>query len=137
MNKLPDKPSELIRLALGDMKKCEADPKYTINMDRWHDLLLEGLCAVCLAGSVMAQTLHEKWWRSLNLSEFDDNTALKLSALNDFRSGNVASGLWELRLWDQRKEHPLDREITNYDVNPDYFHADMEELAKDLEECGL
>ena len=34
--KLPDKPSELIRVALGDLAKCMADPRYFIDMRGWH-----------------------------------------------------------------------------------------------------
>lgn len=57
---LPDKPSELIRLALKDLRKTERQFwKYKIDMDIWHSGKTSTLsrCSVCLAGAVMAQTL--------------------------------------------------------------------------------
>ena len=56
MSELPDKPSELIRLALADLRKCEADPRYLIDMAQWHRPVTSELCHVCLAGAVMART---------------------------------------------------------------------------------
>lgn len=34
---LPDKPSELIRLAIKDLETCEASEKYAIFMGAWHE----------------------------------------------------------------------------------------------------
>ena len=42
MKKLPEKKSELIRLALKNLQECEEDPKYKVNMARWHDLDIDG-----------------------------------------------------------------------------------------------
>ena len=53
---LPDKPSELIRLALSDLEKCEGDSRYEVDMNEWHVPTQKGhVCYVCLAGSVMAK----------------------------------------------------------------------------------
>lgn len=48
--------SDLIIIALEDLRKCELMPKvYTIDMGTWHEP--NSHCAVCFAGAVMAQTL--------------------------------------------------------------------------------
>lgn len=53
---LGSKLSELILIALDDLKKCEKLPKiYTVDMGTWHEP--NSHCAVCFAGAVMAQTL--------------------------------------------------------------------------------
>lgn len=54
--KLPDKLSDLIELALSDMEKCESDSNYEVDMDQWV-LPIKGKCRVCLAGSVLVQTM--------------------------------------------------------------------------------
>ena len=93
---LPDKPWELIRLALHDLELCEASPRYKINMGTWHsaDLTKRNVCNVCLAGSVMAKSLNIKFnqdvysvaWSSLCGGR---KTIDKLLAINDFRVGNI------------------------------------------------
>lgn len=61
---LPDKPSELIDLALRDLADVESDPNYCVEMEvQWHASLYwyqsgRPKCAVCLAGAVMARSLH-------------------------------------------------------------------------------
>jgi len=59
MSELPDKIGDLIRLAVKDLTLCEDDPQYKINMEYWHKPgWVTDLCYVCLAGSVIAQTLE-------------------------------------------------------------------------------
>lgn len=64
MKNLPNKASELIRLAIGDLEKAEASERYVIDMGNWHtpENLIKGSlysdkCAICLAGAVMAFSL--------------------------------------------------------------------------------
>ena len=97
MPRLPDKPSELIRLALADLEKVERDPRYKINMGSWHNVIESPstgrpVCAVCLAGAVMAGALEESVHRSVRPWEYDRDTEHKLYALDMFRTGNVDSG---------------------------------------------
>ena len=37
-NALPDKPSELIRVALSDLEKTEADDRYEVHIEEWFTL---------------------------------------------------------------------------------------------------
>ena len=55
MKQPPEKLSDLIILAMQDYDIIKADPRYQIDMGEWHRP--NGKCRVCLAGSVMANTL--------------------------------------------------------------------------------
>jgi hypothetical protein len=94
-NLLPDKPSELLRVALTDLEKTVAMPeKYEINMQIWHQPDSDDKkCYVCLAGSVLAQTCKVPWetdgWENL-ISSKDEN---KIYALNLFRVGEYEAAL--------------------------------------------
>ena len=55
---LPDYPSELLQLALDDIEVIEKDEDYKIKTSVWHDYDKdEGVCCVCIAGAVLANTL--------------------------------------------------------------------------------
>lgn len=59
MNKLPDKKSDLLILALEDYFKIKNDLRYCIDMTDWHiGTSYRTLCTVCLAGAVMAKSLQ-------------------------------------------------------------------------------
>lgn len=57
MSRLPDRMSDLIEVALRDVRACAMDPRYVMNMGAWHDPTGDGRCEVCAAGAVMAKTL--------------------------------------------------------------------------------
>jgi hypothetical protein len=63
---LPSKPSELLKLALADVEAAAKTPGYKIDMGTWHSGTAansgyrgsgDGLCTVCMAGSVLAMSL--------------------------------------------------------------------------------
>jgi len=54
---LPSDLACLIKVAHDDLVACERDPRYVINMSRWHEPRADGKCLVCLAGAVMAKTM--------------------------------------------------------------------------------
>jgi len=93
--KLPDKMSELIRVAIVDLEKVEKlSEVYRINMSRWHvadDDSDDGKvrCSVCLAGAVMAQTLGADATQSFRPGSF--NESCKLNAIEDFRTGDISA----------------------------------------------
>ena len=132
--KLPDKPSELIRLALADLALCAADPNYRIDMGEWHKPE-HGVCQVCLAGAVMAKSLNAPRAVELYSSDFPENRQ-KITALNDLRTGDVSMAFESLGLDSSNLDLPLDRVITPYDDDPGAFMADMRALADDLETEG-
>ena len=141
MANLPDKPSELIRVALADLRKVEAMPKvYRINMEDWwfagtND---EAGCSVCLAGAVMAETLGAPRDDGASPSDFPNGLRGKLLALDSFRQGEVLSGLIDMdQDWDAEVGESLNRAISAYSLDPECFHRDMNKLADDLEAVGL
>lgn len=54
---LPNTLSGLLELAVQDAQKCEALPElYRLDMGQWHTPEA-GVCVICMAGAVIAQTL--------------------------------------------------------------------------------
>ena len=141
MSKLPDKPSELIRVALKDIRACEASDKYLIDMCSWHARARPGFnlkCAVCFAGAVMAQTLGADPERDYHPSDFDGDTNSKMYALDRLRVGDVEGAIRELGVRSVEEEGILDeRQITRYKEDPVKFKEEMEQLANDLETAGF
>ena len=127
-SKLPNKLSALIRVALVDLKECEADDKYIINMENWHVPLDKGTCSLCFAGAVMAKTLGARIHTGLDPSDFDDS--LKLRALDYVRAGTVG---FALGLMSQSKTPVYDGEEVVYKDDPELFHEQMGQLADDLQ----
>ena len=133
---LPNKLSDLLELSLVDLIKCERSPRYEINMGMYHTPI-GSTCEVCLAGSVMAQTLNADRRLNINDTNYPDKLERKLNALDDLRCGDVG---WALMYLDRRRkhsEHPLNRDIVPYDDNPGVFKREMRKLARDLREIGL
>lgn len=143
--KLPDLPSAMLRLAMEDLAKVEADPLYTVQMSDWHSRYPREddgrlVCHVCLAGSVMAKTLElpidiadDTVWFSVE-NTFEDWR--KLTMLDFLRSGLIEDALdWV------HKELPVGVpsriEVTEYTNNPVQFKMDMEDIATVLEANGL
>ncbi len=95
MISLPDKASDLLELAMANLEECEADDRYIIEMDVWHAPGGNGgCCGVCLAGAVMAMTLHARDDHNLMPHNFgNDATEKKLRALEKLRIGEIADAL--------------------------------------------
>lgn len=135
---LPDKPSELILLALEDLEKTEKDGRYRIDMRVYHALMDPGMvCSVCLAGAVIAQRLAPDC-DDLILTplDFGGVNERKLEALNEFRMGSVEDGLLSMCCADTDVEFH-DRFIVPYEDDPAAFKSDMRELARELSDRGL
>jgi hypothetical protein len=145
MTELPTHPAELLRLALGDMKKCEADDRYVIDMNLWHEAFKGNRieCHVCLAGSVLAQSIkinHNESLCLLAIEQISNLLGVKVRALNWFREGLYIEGL-ELLGYTMPEVHdtfPLKLDSNHEYVNAladnrPRFYADMEALAKWLE----
>lgn len=133
---LPDRPSELIRLALADLKRVEEDPRYIVNMSEWHTPRGR-TCSVCLAGSVLAKTCGAPVEEDFLDIDVSRDTARKLYALDKFRLGHVHLALGYFRTVIISPDVPSRLLVTAYSVSPEAFHADMENMATVLERAGL
>lgn len=130
---LPDKPSELIQLALNDVEKVEAQPEYVINMNVWISLrsIPTLVCAVCFGGAVMTQTCHLQEHPPL-----DDPLWPKFVALNHFRQGHIASGLASLGLLMPRG-CPDRVVVRDYAIHSTDFENDVARVIRILKSYGL
>lgn len=95
--RLPQKPSSILQRAMEDFELIEADPRYKINMGKWHSPPNGSkFCQVCAAGAVMAITM--KVPLSVDFSpdelqeddctiEDDGSIEHKLEFINEMRAG--------------------------------------------------
>ena len=100
MTALPNKLSELLLLAVKDAKACEAMPdKYVLDMWDWHvpyvgdEDVATGACHVCLAGSVIAQTLGASPENEAIPGDYDGDTHRALVAIDEMRRGDFMEAL--------------------------------------------
>lgn len=139
---LPFLPSDLIRVAVSDLERCEVDPRYKVDMSVWHSprrfLGMTLGCTVCFAGAVMSKTCELPL--SVDAGTFPDAAGrenyAKFQALDDFRVGGVRVGLRRMGF-----ELPPDfegqRSITSYGRDRRAFKKQMTDLAADLYRAGL
>ena len=86
---ISDKPSEALRQALGDLEKCEKDPRLEVCMWEW--ALNNGrTCQVCLAGAILVQQegIPSRWAAVEDLPI--DN---KMRGIDQFRAGRIWAGV--------------------------------------------
>ena len=144
-SKLPEKPSELILIALKDLRAAEESEKYDINMGDWHNPPVPNIygdgdidkCAVCLAGSVMAFSLEGdiKHWYIPN--DFLEEQG-KLISLDEFRLGQIH---WGLKAFFEDAHFNCASiqskvDIPNYHYDRKGFYQAMTEMADYLEKRG-
>ena len=143
MSELPDKPSEMIRLALADLRKCEADPAYGVDMGLCHEPI-DGVCYVDLAGAVMAQRLGADKTAEYAPKDFDRETEKKLKALGRLQWGTVGVALDILGvsdeidpILDEGLDAILDIDIPEHEWDTEGFYEWMAIIADGLEKAGL
>ena len=132
--RLPDKASELIRLAIADLRKAMVHPEYRVNMGAWHEMMprLEGgaVCHVCLAGSIMAFTLNAPPYMEVEPHDYDMTNRRKLYALNFVRRGQLHEAGVE---WPAFKTIPMNQGsslyVARFSDDPNQFIADMLHIA--------
>lgn len=139
---LPKKPSALIRLAVEDIEKCEADPRFRIKMTTWLDEPVPGLCEVCAAGAILVQ--HATVDLETLLNDFDKALSdawpwtppAFMHAVDAFRCGCIIDGLRTLDIKPPRGIKDRTNVIP-YNLHNGLFKADMRRLATYLEGFGL
>jgi hypothetical protein len=158
---LPKLPSAGLKLALADLEKAEKNPKLKIAMPYYMltpepdsiaaKIYGSAKCLVCLAGSVMVNTLQlpidkigatHPWTCNL-----PDSTSRKLQAIDSLRLGSLQYGAAEyLGLEDDdgvNVAHPKvaalrdSVKVTEYSVSPAKFKRDVRKIIKSLEKHGL
>lgn len=143
LSSFPFWPSPLIRAALDDLEKMEADPRYTVDMKIYHLAGYRSTCVVCLAGAVMAGHLVAPPDKDIVPTDYVDagypEVAGALYALDSFRQGLVSIALGEMEIAAPPGfPHRLGRvAITPYEDDPAAFKRDLRHLADELEKLGL
>jgi len=156
--RLPDLTSDLLRVAVNDLIKCEIDPRYEIDMDDWHRP--NSHCSVCFAGAVMAKTKKVDPSIIFSPHAFGLADSRKLTALDSARRGNIRKAVLRVEdresefnrytfdrsygggadctspLFDESFELPNDIDVEIYEEHPDVFKLQMLAIADELEMCG-
>lgn len=110
--KLPNKLSELLRLAVRDAQAVEQRDGYRLDMLVFHEPRRGGSCAVCMAGAVIANTLEGDPSCDLAPADFDQDT-WRLWAIDSMRQGAFVDALNELLHPNERDATRLDRRACN------------------------
>jgi hypothetical protein len=152
--KLPNTLHGLLRVALADLKKTIADPRYVVNMGAWHDgtdgaFYLEPKCEVCMAGAVMAQRCGVPPTEDARPTHFLSSLTGKFLAINSLREGFVlealvalrgVSGWHELTSEDRAKAAPfasLEGKIPEFTKDQKGFFDALTELQLKLKKANL
>lgn len=148
VKQLPDDLPGLIRLAIEDLGRCEADERYEINMHTWHLPSPSGeVCQVCLAGSVMAGSLSVDASLEQNPSEVasvlgQPKVSGKLRALDACRANQLEQALRLMGCYDDvrylimHRAHEAASRVPDYDSgDPRPFKDAMLELADKIQEA--
>ncbi len=145
-NKLPNKPSELLEVAMHDLSLVERSSKYKVDMWSWHKPTGAGYCEVCMAGAVMAKTLHVDSKVYKTASSFDARTDRKLwfiskASVTGFTG--EADMISEVRaafhLCIGRETVVKIRKVAilKYSTSPRAFKARVRKIIRLLKEAGL
>ena len=103
MKTLPNNLIDLLKIAVKDLKKCKADPKYNIEMGLWHEPERNGKCSVCIAGAIIAKTLKTNIAEEKSPHQFRHKSSdiyWKLVLIDKIRCGTWTPILFEILIWD-------------------------------------
>lgn len=134
---LPDKLSDLLDMALDDLREIEKDGRYIVNMHYWHVAVHPRedttKCYVCLAGAVLARKMNHPMVSLHPDGELPENEH-KLQAIDHLREGNVDLAFKELGLPDPGLH--LNRDVDWYEDDRVAFTSNLRNLATDLRKLG-
>jgi len=137
--------AELLKVAVADLEMINKNPKYILDVDLWHhpiDSKKGDVCAVCIAGAVLAGTLEVNNHKCMDPYSFESKTCKLLLALDHLRTDYPDEAIAK------RLSIALDRDISPdaimllrscYDDDKLHF-GDLREwsnLAHRAEELGL
>lgn len=137
---LPDKLSDLIRVALADLRKVEAMPEtYSVDMTAWHvpPNYWYKTCRVCLAGAVISQTLCEPATGVSSPGCFPLDVADKLHALDLVRTGQIGAARTMLAHENSDYNPYLYEQVPLYGKGAEEFHRCLGDIADRLEAEGF
>lgn len=161
---LPVKLSELLGVALQDLKAAEMRKDIKVDMDVWLEMENEDdvedphrRCCVCLAGASLLSLTGGDYSRFAGFygsSIFDSlprTVQVKMLAINELRRGRIVPAYQTMDL-DFPAEYPKlygrgnlflelvnaeERNVRYYEDDPGGFREDMERLLRFLKEKGL
>lgn len=155
-NRLPNKPSKLLRLALSDLRLTERAKTRKVDMTVWWRDEAQGTCVACLAGSTMLRTEHPKaldrvaaqCGLSLWNSGLPDTRVDKYEALNHLRMGDMERFLILLgrsytvarsveATWYLRLPCAGGADFPDYHDDPEVWWECMRHAVQVLERAGL
>ena len=144
---LPNKLSDLILVALSDLKAVEKVKAYKIDMGKWHALnSSETACQVCQAGVVMARSLDCPIGSDVTPSDYPRSINRKLIALDSVREGSISDALYlmgiKVKTVDQSNlVDELDEgkgvSYSSYDKDPAKYKRYLLQVSKKLKAVGL
>jgi len=135
MNKLPDKYSDLIELAIKDIQLCKKDKRYKIDMSLWHFYNpAQRVCFVCLAGSIMAKTFRDKIEAELFDDSYGASIATKFMFLDGLRVGYANPGSPTLIFDLAAFRYLKDNQITTYPTRKQF--GALRTIARELKKAG-
>ena len=130
---LPDKPSELLELALHDFKICMKSKDYKYSTKSWHIPNGE-ICEICFGGAIMAQTLFLPKNQKHSLKTVPYKTGLKLAAVDNFATYEPIRGLTEdLGIKVPKEFIPPEPIYTTNGYSIKY----LRNLIKEFKRCGI
>lgn len=131
---LPDKMSDLLELALGDLERIEKTPGYRVDMNQWVTEAGDK-CFVCLAGSVLATRFGLRNVHAV--CDFPSEAVMfKMKALNWLRLGDARQAAIDLGIPYSPVLRQLCRYVTPYDLNRDKFFDEQRGFVADLRAAG-
>ena len=137
--------SQILAIALHDLKKVERNKKFVVDMGTWYYPTETKTCEVCLAGAVMVGRYGkfvEAWGVGVSPEKFSkhDDATHKFYALDSLRCGYLAAALSHMGV--NPKEYVGDgvepiRTVAEYHDDKNQWWADMRKLLADLKKAGL
>ena len=141
---LPKVPSQLLWVALEDYKETVSNSDvYIIDPYYWHEPIDEN-CSVCLAGSVIAQSLNANKDDLVSPHNFEFETYNCLRAIDLFRQLNYVAALKALD-YNDKDASEISKHLREHVEVPMYFQVLVNEtvvvetlskLIEELEKLG-